>query len=113
MSLLAIVHIIVLLALAAWSVGLGVSLAIRPSQRRHELLRPVSWGTVFASVSGVLSGLGAVTVRLAEPSSSVPAAEVVRHAWAGVSEALVPGMFGFGLLAVAWGLAAIGLRKLE
>jgi len=113
MSLLAIVHIIVLLALAAWSVGLGAAMAIRPSQRRYELLRPVAWGTVFASSSGVLSGLGHVSVRLAEPSSSIPPAEIARLAWAGVSEALVPGMFGFGLLAVAWGLAAIGLRRLE
>ncbi len=113
MSLLAIVHIIFLLALAVWSVGLGVSMAIRPSQRRYEMLRPTSLGTVFASLSAVLSGLCNVTVRLAEPSSGLPGADAVRHAWAGVSEALVPGMFGLGLLAVAWGLAAVGRRRLE
>ncbi len=113
MSLLAIAHIIVLIALAVWSVGLGASMAIRPSQRHYEMLRPTSWGTVFASLSAVLSGLCNVAIRLAEPSSSLAGAEAVRHAWAGVSEALVPGMFGLGLLAVAWGLAAIGLRRLE
>lgn len=109
MGLLAIVHIVVLLALTVWSVGLGVSMAIKPSQRHYEMLHPTSLGTVFASLSAVLSGLCNVTIRLAEPSSSYP----VGHAWAGVSEALVPGMFGLGLLAVAWGLAAIGLRRLE
>ncbi len=109
MGLLAIVHIVVLLALTVWSVGLGVSMAIRPSQRCYEMLRPTSWATVFASLSAVLSGLCLVTVRLAERSPAYP----VGHAWAGVSEALVPGMFGLGLLAVAWGLAAVGLRRLE
>lgn len=110
MSTLAIAHIIVLLALTFWTVGLGVSMAVKPSQRNYELLRPTTWATVFASLSAVLSGLCNVTMRLAEPSS---ATEAVGRAWAGVSEALVPGIFGLGLLAIAWGLAAVGLRRLE
>jgi hypothetical protein len=31
---------------------------------------------------------------------------------AGFSEALVPGAVGFAVLAITWGLAAIGLRRL-
>ncbi len=110
MGILAIAHIIVLLALTIWSVGVGISMAVRPSQRSYELLRPTSWATVFASLSAMFSGLCSVTVRLAEgTSSSYPAG----HAWAGVSEALVPAIFGLGLLAIAWALAAIGLRRMD
>lgn len=110
MGVLAVAQIIVLLALTIWSVGLGVTMAVRPTQRCYEMLHPASWATVFASVSAILSGLCAVTLRLAQgPSTAYPAG----HAWAGVSEALVPGIFGLGLLAIAWALAAVGLRRME
>ena len=110
MSILAIVHIVVLLVLVVAALALGVSMAWKPSQRRYEILRPVTWATVLATLSAVCAGLSITTVRLAESGLT---AEAVKHAWGGVAEGLVPGVFGFGMLAVAWGLAAIGLRRLD
>jgi hypothetical protein len=110
MGILAIVHIVVLLVLVVAALALGVAMALKPTQSRYELLRPVTWASVLATLSAVCAGLSATAVHLAEHPSTP---EVVQHGWAGAAEALVPGMFGFGMLAVAWGLAAIGLRRLD
>jgi hypothetical protein len=110
MGMLAIVHVVVLLVLVVAALALGVAMAWKPTQRRYEILRPVTWATVLATLSAICAGLSAAAVHLAE-NASTP--EVVQHGWGGVAEALVPGMFGFGMLAVAWGLAAIGLRRLD
>jgi hypothetical protein len=108
MGILALIHVVVMVVLGLAALGLGVSLAVRPSERRFGMLRPVTWGTVFSVLSAICSGMSAVAMRLAEGPAT---AEVGIHAWAGAAEALVPGMFGFGVLAVAWGLAAVGLRR--
>jgi hypothetical protein len=110
MSVLAIVHVVALLVLVVAAVTLGVAMALRPTQRRYEILRPISWATVFAALSAICAGLSITTVRLAESGLT---AEAVKHAWGGVAEGLVPGVFAFGMLAVAWGLASIGLRRLD
>lgn len=110
MSLLAIVHVVVLLVLVVASLSLGIAMAAKPSQRRYEILRPVTSATVFAGLSAICAGLSNTAVNLAGGPLTP---ESVQHGWAGVAECLVPGVFAFGLLAVAWGLAAIGLRRLD
>lgn len=111
MSMLAIVHVVVLLALVISALVVGVGMLFRPTQRRYEMLRPITWASLLASSSAMCAGLSSTAVRLAAETSWTP--QIVQHAWAGLAEALVPGTFGFGLLAVAWGLAAIGLRRLD
>jgi hypothetical protein len=111
MSVLAIVHVVVLLVLVVAALGLGIATAVRPSERRYGMLRPISWATAFASVSTVCAGLSQSAAALAGAAEWDRA--TFQHGWAGVAESLVPAMFGFGFLAVAWGLAAIGLRRLD
>jgi hypothetical protein len=108
MGILALIHVFVMVVLSLAALGLGVSLAVRPSERRLGMLRPVTLGAVFAILSAICSGISVVAVRLAEGPM---VAEAGMRAWAGVAEALVPGMFGFGVLALAWGLTAVGLRR--
>ena len=108
MGLLAVVHIVVLLVLGLAVLGVGILSAVSPLQRRLEMLRVLTWAVVFASVSAILSGLSITAVNLARAPLTP---ELAQSGWAGVAEAGVPGIFGFGMLAVAWGLAAIGLRR--
>jgi hypothetical protein len=110
MTILALVQVAVLLLLGLTALGVGVSVAVRPSERRFALLRPLTWATVFATLSAICGGLSATMAHLA----AVPAGtETSPAAWAGLAEAMVTGVFGFGVLAVAWGLAAVGLRRQE
>jgi hypothetical protein len=108
MGILALIHVVVMVVLGLVALGLGVSLAVRPSERRFGMLRPVTWGTVFSVLSAICSGMSTVAANLAQAPASAGAGT---QAWAGAAEALVPGMFGFGVLAVAWGLAAVGLHR--
>jgi hypothetical protein len=110
MSVLAIVHVAVLLVLVIAALLLAATMAVRPTQRRYEILRPLTWAAVFASLSAISAGLSNTAVTLAAGPMT---AEAVQKGWAGLAECLVPGVFGFGLLAVAWGLATIGLRRLD
>ena len=84
-------------------------MAVKPAQRCYEMLRPLTWATVLATLSAMFGGLSYVTAFLANHPASP---EVAQKAWAGVAEALVPGILAFGLLAVAWALATIGLKRL-
>jgi len=108
MTILAIVHVIFLVVLCIVNLGLAISVAVRPSQRRFDMLRPLCWATVFASLSSIFSGLCNTFMRLAERPAG---AELMQTVWAGLAEALVLGILGFGVLAVSSVLSAVGLRR--
>lgn len=108
MGILALTHMIVLVVLGLAALGVGIAVALRPAEHRLGLLRPLSLATAFAALSAICSGVAVALTQLAE---SAAAAESAAHLWAGLAEAMVPGIFGFGVLALAWGLATIGLRR--
>jgi len=110
MGILALTQITVLLVLAVASITVGVAVAIRPGERRLGFLRPLTLGTTFAALAAFLSGMATSFTRLAESGSSDQTLSV---AWAGIAEATVPGIIAFSALAVAWGLAALGMRRLN
>jgi hypothetical protein len=88
-------------------IGFGLSYAIRPTEQRLALMRPISLAGIFAGLTGSLSG-AINTLRyiwIAEPSADP---EVVAVA---AAEALVPMLVAFGALTVAWLCAAIGLKR--
>ena len=108
MGILALTQITVLAVLGFWALGVGIAMAFRPAERHYGLLRPLSLATAFAAVSAVCSGLAAALAHLAGAGASP---EVTSQLAAGVAEAMVPGVFGFGVLALAWGFAALGLHR--
>ncbi len=110
MSPLFLVEIVLLAVLGISALALGGWMAARPNQRAYEILRPVTWAMVFGSLFMSLTGLANLSVMLSRHPLTT---EVGQAAFAGLGELIVPLMLAFGVLTVAWGLAAIGLRRLE
>jgi hypothetical protein len=96
-----------LLSLGALAVGFGM--AIRPSQRRYELLRPLTVAMLFGCLW--ISGTGLTNMLMG--LAATPAGSVSPKVFAGVAELIAPSIIAMAVLTVAWGLSAIGLRKLD
>jgi hypothetical protein len=107
MSILALVQIAVLLVLILAALGVAIRFAMRPSERTLGFMRPLTLAVVFAALSATASGVAAALTR---PAAGATAGAAGGFA-AGLAEATVSCVFGFGVLAVAWGLVALGLRR--
>ena len=86
--------------------GFGVLYAVRPTEQRLAMLRPISLAGIFGGLSGAVAG--AINVlsnvwRTETPSISIMAV--------GTAEALVSLLVAFGSLTIAWLCVAIGLRR--
>jgi hypothetical protein len=103
-SIFALLTMIVPLAAFA----LGLSYAVRPSEHKLLLMRPLSLAAIFATVSGLFSGwivvLGGVA---ATPQAQLDPGSAYR----GIAETLVLGFVCFGLLAAAWLMTAVGMIR--
>jgi hypothetical protein len=109
MSPLVGIEVLVLVLLGISALAAGGSMVFRPTQRAYEVLRPLTWAMVFGCLSTALTGLTNLAVMLGRHDMTP---EVARHAFSGIAEMMVPIMATFAVLTVAWGLAAIGLRRL-
>jgi hypothetical protein len=87
-------------------VGFGVAYAVRPTEQRLALMRPLSLASIFAGLSGSLSG--AISVLRMLWATDPPGTSVLA---VGSAEALVPLFVAFGSLTVAWLCVAVGLRR--
>jgi hypothetical protein len=87
--------------------GAGAAYAIRPTEQRLALMRPVSLAGLFAALCGLLSGLVNILRLIAVSDTPVEA----RFIALALAEALVPLFVAFGCLAVAWLCVALGLRR--
>ena len=95
------------MVVAVFPAGLAVLYAIRPTEQRLALMRPVSLAAIFAGLCGMLSGFITILRGIGATSSAIP----FRVVAIGVAEALVPLFVTFGLLMVAWLCVALGLRR--
>jgi hypothetical protein len=86
---------------------MGVLYAIRPSEARLALMRPLALASIFASLCSFLSGL----IHILHALSVNPAPSFTGNVALGLSEALVPIFIGCGCLTVAWLCVALGLRR--
>jgi hypothetical protein len=94
------------LAVGVLPMGLGMAYAIRPTEQRLALMRPISLASIFGGLSGTLSG--AINV-LSMVWSQPPAPTTVLAV--GTAEALVPMFVSFVALTVAWLCATVGLGR--
>jgi len=86
----------------------ALAYAIRPTERKLVLMRPVSLGVIFAAICALASGGSLMCQYLADsPAGSVD----MRRVYAGLGETLLPVFVGFGFLAVSWLLVAVGMLR--
>ena len=98
----------VILVAGGGGLGMAVAYAIRPTERKLALIRPLSLAGIFAAVCS--SAVGFATA-LKGPADAGVNPESMRVMLAGLSESWVPLFVAFAFLAVAWLLVAAGLRR--
>jgi hypothetical protein len=86
---------------------MGILYAVRPSETRLALMRPISLAGIFAGLCGFLVGVINVFLGVARDSNGW----TNLNAFIGLSEALVPLVVGFACLTVAWLCVALGMRR--
>lgn len=102
-SILALLSVV----LAVLPLGAGIAYAIRPTEQRLALLRPLSLAGIFSGLTGLAAG-GISLLRFFAVSETPVQPRLLAL---GLAEALVPLFVAFGCLTIGWLCAAIGLRR--
>ncbi len=89
--------------------GMGVAYAVRPTERKLALMRPLSLASIFAAICSFTHGMATVLRGLAASGPGVDMAAVYR----GISDTLIPLFVANAFLAVAWLLVTVGMRRQE
>ena len=87
--------------------GFGLAYALRPTDQRLALLRPISLASIFSGLTGSLSGAISVLRVVWITEGPVDTTNIA----VGAAESLVPMMVAFAALTIAWLCAAVGLRR--
>lgn len=104
------VSMIFVLLFGVAALGAGALTVARPSGRAQSALRSLSLATAFSSVAGVASCLAAVGYHVTGNEQWASSPDVHLIVMTGIAESMSPAILGFGLLALAWVVAA-GARK--
>jgi hypothetical protein len=101
-----------ILVLGLLALGLAGSFAVRPTERKLNILRPLSLATVFSILGAIAADIGAVMKRVPQlpEFASSPDLRVALYT-SGIGESMVPAILGFTVLSLVWLLAAVGFRR--
>jgi hypothetical protein len=86
---------------------MAIVYAVRPTEGRLALMRPLSLAAIFAALSGFSAGLIAVLRGAAATVGGLSQPNAIL----GLSEASVPLFVGFGCLTASWLFVTLGLRR--
>lgn len=98
----------VILVAGAGCLGSAIAYAIRPTERKLSVMRPLSLASIFAAVCSSSAGFATALKGGADAGLN---AEATHRMLAGFAEACVPLFVAFAFLSVAWLLIAAGLRR--
>jgi len=97
------------------TLGVAIVYAIRPAERKLAFMRPLSLASIFSAIGSLAAGMATVLHgAAATPAWALGTVEGpgnVGRLLMGCAETLVPVFVTFGLLAVAWLVVALGLRR--
>ena len=88
---------------------MGMVFAIRPTEQRLSLMRPLSLAGIFAAVSSLILALANALQAVSRTDAVEPTS--LRFAALVLSEAVVPAFVAFACLTLAWLCVAVGMRK--
>ena len=100
LALLSLIVVVVPLAM-------GLLYAVRPTEARLALMRPLSLASIFAALCGLSAGV----INAVTGSASRGDGAFYPYLAIGLSEAVIPLFVGSGCLTVAWLCVAIGMRR--
>ena len=104
-SALGLLGLIVSLA----AVAMALAYAIRPTEHRLALMRPLSLAAVFGGLSSFTVGTATILHGVAVTGTFTERAQAAIAG--GVAEAITSLFVAFGCLTIAWLLVALGLRR--
>ena len=87
----------------------GLAYALRPSERRLAMMRPISLASIFAGLATLSSGISNALRSVAKTGAMTP--ELLARLEYGMAEATIPLFVAFGFLTVAWLAVAFGMRR--
>lgn len=103
MGIMALLSLVVAIIPAA----MGTLYAVRPSEARLALMRPLSLAGLFGGLGGFTAGLINALHYVSEKNVPLTSGSVL----VGLAESLVPLAVSFASLTVGWLLVALGLRR--
>ena len=104
-------HVAVTLLFSVITLGLAISFASGPTEKKLRILTRMSWATLFSILAAVAAGIGAMALHASLAEGGGGPNDLARQIMGGLEEAMVVPVFGFVVLALAWLLAAVGLRR--
>ncbi len=110
-GILGLAQLVIVLVLSFFALGLGISFAVRPSETKLNVLRPLSLALAFSPVGMFCAGSAntlafASRLGFADPQN-------LQMMLGGLSEAMLPGAIAYSILAVTWALAAVGFHRMK
>lgn len=94
------------LSVSLATVGMALAYAMKPSERKLALMRPLSLAAIFGGLNAFTAGAVAILQGIAA-TGTFGVADVAM----GTAEAITALFFAFGCLTIAWLLVALGLRR--
>jgi hypothetical protein len=94
------------------TVAASVVLIIKPAERLVAMIRALSISTVFMSLAGLTAGLAMVMSTIPQTPEWANDPKVHLIVMAGIGESLSNPILGFSLLAIAWLMTAVGVRRM-
>jgi predicted ABC-type sugar transport system permease subunit len=91
--------------------GMAVAYAVRPTERKLALMRPLSLASIFAAVCSFFGGVATVLGGLAATLEVGPPR--IGLVLMGFRETIIPLFVAFAFLSVAWLLVVLGMRPQE
>jgi len=86
---------------------MGVAYAIKPSEARLALMRPLSLAAIFAALGGTTAGAINELMWVSRATQPIDYQQVAMAS----AESLVVMFVGFGCLTVGWLCVALGIRR--
>ena len=110
MKALAYLGIAAILGLVITAIPLvaAILFAVRPSAARLELMRPLSLAGLFSAIAGLFLSLANSFVGINRHATD---ANLTGYAAEVFAESTIPAFVSFALLAAAWLVVAIGMRR--
>lgn len=106
------VPMIFVLSFGALTLAAAVQFARRPMERLVGMIRGMSVATVFVVLSGVASGVVAMSTKIPQTPEWANHPQIHLIILAGLGESLTMAVVGFSFLAMAWLVTALGVRRM-